>query len=834
MRISTLIGICALLATCSIAMAAERTREKFDFDWRFVKADPSAAQAVDFDDSSWRRLDLPHDWSIEETPNKDMPRGNVSGYFPGGIGWYRKHFVMPAEAQGRRFIIEFDGVYLRSDVYLNGQHLGNRPYGYVSFQYDLTPHLKYGGDNVLAVRVNHFNAPTSRWYSGTGIYRHVWLTSFDPLHIGQWGTYITTPKVSPTAASVRIRTTVQNEYAQTKPCSLVTTIEDPAGKDVASITSTQEIPAGGRSDIEQTVEIPSPAIWSLEQPRLYVAKTVVKEAEQTRDTYRTPFGIREARFDPQKGFILNDRSTKLKGVCLHHDGGCVGAAVPERVWERRLEILKNMGCNAIRTSHNPPAPEFLDLCDRMGFLVFDEAFDKWQAGGYYGKYFEQWWQRDLDAMILRDRNHPSIIIWSVGNEVSEQGKAEGTQILRQLTEHVRRQDPTRPVTYAAYPDRGERCVNNNDFAEALDVVGYNYQESWYEEDKKQHPNRIVLGSENCPFFRYKGAIGTVRHVSQEFAPVNPWYDVAQHDWSTGQFIWSGIDYLGESSGWPSKGWCNGLIDTCGFLKARAGFHHAAWSTEPVVQIAVMDDSLDIDPGRAPWSWPKMWRGWNYPTKDIMLRVQTFTNCRTVELIRNGTSFGERESAAYPNSTIEWYVPYLPGKLQAIGRNDVDGKPIATDQIQTAGAPAKIVLKPDRTSIATDGQDICNIEVSLVDDKGILVPHDDRQITFEVSGAGKLIGTDNGDLRSHESYKGKLRTTRWGRCLAVVQSTRTPGEISIVAKTAGLADASIKIETKTVGPQLESTVNHTNNIKPRCTAFYCSLPLHWSFARELTD
>jgi beta-galactosidase len=404
-KISIWVGLSALLAALDVAQASERTREKFDYDWRFSKSDPTNAFATNFDDSKWRPLDLPHDWSIEERPDEKLRDGRMSGFFPGGIAWYRKHFTVLASARRLRVIIEFDGVYHRSDVYLNGHQLGHRPYGYVSFQYDLTPHLKFDGENVLAVRVNHSDAPTSRWYSGSGIYRHVWLTTCDPLHVLPWETFITTPEVSSNAATIRIQTAITNENDRAKSCVLTTIIQDPAGNEVASNDSTQEITAGGRSEFQQTVKIANPNLWSPDQPRLYVAKTVVREGDHVRDTYRTTFGIREARFDAQKGFLLNGQGLKLKGVCLHNDAGCLGSAVPERAWERRLEVLKDMGCNGIRLSHNPPAPELLDLCDRMGFLVMDEAFDRWKSGSYYAKYFEQWWQRDLNAMVLRSRCH---------------------------------------------------------------------------------------------------------------------------------------------------------------------------------------------------------------------------------------------------------------------------------------------------------------------------------------------------------------------------------------------------------------------------------------------
>jgi len=510
--------------------------------------------------------------------------------------------------------------------------------------------------------------------------------------------------------------------------------------------------------------------------------------------------VRTARFDPQQGFFLNGKNMKLKGVCLHDDAGCLGTAVPERAWERRLELLREMGCNAIRMSHNPPAPEVLDLCDRMGFLVIDEAFDKWKSG-YYSAHYDAWWQRDLDAMIQRDRNHPSIILWSVGNEVREQGSTEGTQRLKELVARVHETEPTRPVTYAAHPGREPMCINNNGFADAMDVVCYNYQEPWYELDKQLDPQRIVVGSECYPFWHGRSDYHTDRKLHNfycDFAPVNPWYDVVQHDYVTGEFIWIGIDYLGESIGWPSKGWPNGLFDTCGFAKPRAGFHRSVWNTDPFVQIAVLDDSFDIDHGAAAWSWPKMARNWNRTTRDVIARVQTVTNADSVELLLNGESLGTRKTADYPNATLLWYVPYRSGHLKAIAKND--GREVTTDELYTAGVPARILLKGDRSLIAADGQDIAHLEVALVDAKGVLVPNDDRKIRFDVTGSGKLAGTDNGDLRSTEPYQGNERTTRWGRCLAVVRAYRQAGEIRLTATTDGLPTSTAVIHSQDSEPQ----------------------------------
>jgi beta-galactosidase len=768
-----------------------RSRSSFDFNWRFLK--DAAAQAADvaFDDSTWRVLNLPHDWSIEQSPDPKISGAN--GFYPGGKGWYRKTFFVPAALADRRVSIEFDGVYHRAKVYLNGTCLGEQPYGYTSFSFDLTPLLKFGGTNVIAVRVDHSDAPTSRWYSGSGIYRHVWITWTGPLHVAHWGTYVTTPKATSKAAQVLIRTTVQNEGAEAARTVLRTTIKDPSGRVVDASESPVSVPAAGQREVEQAFSLSKPSLWSVGAPSLYMAESILQASEQAADACETSFGIRTVRFDADKGLFLNGEPMKLKGLCLHQDAGCLGTAVPMRAWERRLETIRDLGCNAIRTSHNPPAPEFLDLCDRMGFLVIDEAFDKWTAGGYYATMFTNGWKRDLNAMIQRDRNHPSIVLWSVGNEVIEQDTTNGAAILKMLVEQVHKNEPSRLVTCALWP----RTDNRNHFSEIPDVCGYNYQEHWYAADKKQFPKRIILGTECYPYYHGRANYGTTNALLNfycDFTPDNPWYDVAKNDFVVGQFLWIGIDYLGESAGWPSKGWCNGLIDTAGYVKPIAGFHRSVWNAKPMVQIGVLDDSLDIDPGHLAWSWPSMADHWNFPQyAHRLIRVATVSNCQAVELFINDKSLGVRRTAVYPNNTITWNVEYLPGSLRAVGINH--GAKAASDEIKTAGPPAKLILLADRDVIRADGQDIANVDIQLVDAKGVRVPDADKLIRLSVKGPGAVTGMDNGDMRSAEPYKASQHTTRWGRVLAVVQSSRQPGVIEVTATCADLPSTTVIVRAQ---------------------------------------
>jgi beta-galactosidase len=477
-------AICFVLPL-GIAMAEtkvqqSRTRD-FCFNWKFVKGDPADAQRLEFDDSGWKDIQLPHDWSIEGPKDQKNPGSSKNGYFPGGIGWYRKHFRLSPDDEGKEIFIDFDGVYQKSEVWINGHSLGRRPNGFVGFQYDLTSHVKFGQENILAVRVDNSDQPNCRWYTGSGIYRDVRLTVTDKLHVKNCGTYVTTKSISKDEAIVRVRTEVQNSYTQSRKCALVTRVLDTNNNVVAERIAAHLVPARGEHQFDQVIQVRDPKVWSIDNPKMYRVQTLLKNDQVVCDEYKTPFGIRQARFDKDLGFVLNGEQVKLKGVCIHQDAGSLGAAVPVRAWERRLEILRSIGCNAIRTSHNPPPPELLNLCDRLGFVVIEEAFDKWEAP--YGRWFKEWWQMDLTDMVRRDRNHPSVIMWSVGNEVSNQGKPEFVEQLKSLVDLTHKIDPTRPVTCALKPakvtSREKNATAVTAIARIVDVISCNYQEQWF-------------------------------------------------------------------------------------------------------------------------------------------------------------------------------------------------------------------------------------------------------------------------------------------------------------------------------------------------------------------
>ncbi len=786
-----LISIVFLNPFISFSQDDTRIKKNFDFDWKFKLGDNDKAASVNFDDSDWENIQLPHDWSIKTTISKGNAgpgwMAGAMGFMAGGTGWYRKEFTVPANSKGKQVSIMFDGVYHQSDVYINGKHLGFHPYGYSSFEYDLTPYLNYGEKNTISVKVNHSDCPTSRWYSGSGIYRHVWLKITNPVHVATWGTYITTPKVSKNTAEVKMATTIENSSSKEKSIKVESRILGANGKKIASKTSNVQIEQGKQTTVDQSMKFDNPMLWSIKAPNLYTMESTIKEGGKIVDQYTTNFGVRTLKFDAEKGFFLNGENFKLQGVCLHQDAGLLGTAVPDKSYLRRLQILKKYGVNAIRCSHNSPSPEFLDICDSLGLLVIDEAFDKWK-NGYYKKYFDEWWQEDLDAMLLRDRNHPSIILWSIGNETGEQDKSthEGTEVATMLRDHVHKTEPSRLVTAAIRPrPTTERYYNKTGFADSLDVVGYNYQEPWLKRDKKEFPDRIMYISEAFPYYRGRD------DSFKDFNPINPWYDVANNEFMVGQFIWAGVDYLGESTNLPSTGWATCPFDVCMFEKPSAAFNRAVWNDEPMVRIAVTDQSLDIDQGRPHWSWPFLAAHWNFPQyKGHLIEVHTTTNCESVELWVNGKSLGRRKTSDYTNNTIVWKVVYAEGTIEAKGYNN--GKEVTTYNLKTSGKPAQVVLTADTDHLTADGQDLSHITIQLLDDKGIPVQDSDQIVTVELSGQGKLLGVDNGDLRRVGSYSGNKIKTYFGKALAIVQSNRVPGSITVKVCTEGLPEATFAI------------------------------------------
>ena len=803
-------------ATAAAGADAPRLRESFDFNWRFFKGDAPGAEQPAFNDAAWRQLNLPHDWSIEGPFAENEPTGGSGGYLPTGVGWYRKKFTLAEAVQGQKLSVEFDGVYQHSDVWINGHLLGRQPYGYTSFAYDLTPHLKLGGEpNVLAVRVDNSEQPNSRWYSGSGIYRHVWLTATDSVHVARWGTYVTTPKVSADAATVRIRTRVLNEEPAEFKVTLASDIVDADGKVVATARSDATLFAGEK-EFDQTVELTAPRLWSTKTPSRYRLRTTVTGDGVVMDNYETTFGVRSIVYDVDRGLLLNGEPVKLFGVCLHHDGGAVGAAVPEGVLERRLRLLQEMGCNAIRCSHNPMAPELYDLCDRLGLLVLDEAFDEWtvrkpQIRHGYSDVFNEWYERDLVALIHRDRNHPSVVMWSAGNEIGEQRAANGPAVLGPLVAIFHREDPTRPVTAAMdniFTDRGPAPAA---FTDLLDIAGYNYVDRWLDRretffgpDRAAFPQRKFVGTEDTGAGGVRGGYafranptGTPERAAYASAMIRVeqlWKFALTHDYVIGHFMWTGIDYLGEAR-WPGKGASSGALDTCGFPKDSYYFYQSLFSDKPMLHLLPH------------WNWAGR--------EGQVIPVLAYTNCDVVELTLNGRSLGAKarefprpgtkggwNSYAKPpvNATtadlhLAWDVPYEAGVLKATGWKN--GQKICEEEVRTAGAAAALTLAVDRETLRADARDVAHVTVKVVDAAGNVVPGAENLVKFDVQGAAALIGFDNGNPASHEDFKASERRAFNGLCLAIVQTGTAAGEIRVTASADGLKGATVVLRAREV-------------------------------------
>jgi beta-galactosidase len=777
-----------------------------DPDWRFTLGDPAGAEQPRFDDHAWRALDLPHDWSIEGTPREDAPGGGRVGFFPTGIGWYRKAFRLPSGARGREVWLEFDGVYMNSDVWINGVHLGRRPYGYSSFAYDVSKHL-VSGINVVAVRVDNSRQPNSRWYSGSGIYRHTWLSVMDRLHLGHWGISVTTPRVDSAEAEVRVVTRIENDQGTARRGVLRSAVVDREGNEVALGDTAFSLEAGQTLALEQRLRVSSPERWSPGAPVLYSLRSTIAQGSRAVDSAATTFGIRTIAWDKDQGFLLNGRRTKLRGVNLHHEAGGLGAAVPERVWQRRLELLKAMGANAVRTSHNPPAPEFLDLCDRLGFLVMAEAFDEWTIGkvpeGYH-RYFAEWSERDLTDFIQRDRNHPSIVLWSAGNEIGEQSTPDGAAVLRRLLDVFHRGDPARPVTTGNDNIAADGHPATLDFLHALDVVGYNYVDRWHErrelfaeQDRHDHPDWKMVATESGSVFqsfdeRYAlgddSTVARPNYTGGMLQVERLWKWITLRDWFAGSFMWTGIDYLGEST-WPFKGFASGALDITGRPKDAYYLYQSLWTEKPVLHL---------------------FPHWNWPGREgQIIPVVAYTNCNIVELFLNGRSLGEKrlefpaqgtsggwDTYAEPvvGSTtndlhLSWDVPYEPGMLRAVGKRR-DGTPACEAEIRTAGAPVALRLAADRDTLTTSPGDVVHVSFEIVDSAGTVVPGADHRVRFAAAG-GRLLLVDNADLEDLESYHTDRRRAFDGRGLAILRAER-PGELRISGTADGLASASVTV------------------------------------------
>jgi len=772
------------------ARAADQVRQQFSMDagWQFKLGDFAGADKAGFDDSAWRSLDVPHDWGVEGSFDALNPAGGAGAFLPAGTAWYRKHFGLPADLAGRRVFVEFEGVMANSDVWINDSHLGRRPFGYVSFRYEITAHLKLGdkGPNVLAVRVNNADQPASRWYTGSGIYRHVRLIVVDPVHFDQGGVFVSTPRASADQAVVRIQDSVVNQSEAECEATVQVELFDDRGASVGTAESApQKIAARQTAVFQQELALANPRLWGLDNPKMYSAVCRVRTAGATLDDCRTPFGIRDAHFEAATGFWLNGKNIKLKGVCLHADGSAFGAAVPLDIWERRLRILRGLGANSIRTAHNPPDPEFLDLCDRMGFLVMDETFDCWTVAkniADYHLYFEDWSKTDARDTVRRDRNHPSIILYSAGNEIHDTPNAElSKRILAGLVAVFHENDSTRPVTQALLRPNATHDYDDG-LADLLDVIGTNYRDTELLAAHAARPSRIIVGTEN--------------HHDRA-----AWLAVRDNAPYSGQFLWAGIDYLGEAPLWPLVSSNSGLIDRTGSPHPQALERQSWWAAGPVVHIArrVRPATSRGTDGAAPAAAanyrlrpPEVFADWtpsNAQPHDE--NVEVYSNAEQVELFLNGQSLGSKPLPADASPRV-WTVPYGAGTLRAAASNQ--GAVVASEELRTAGRPAAIVLACDHATIAPSYDSVATVEATIVDANGVVVPDAADLLSFTVAGPGIIAAVDSGDHRSHEPFRSTQRAAYQGRCVAFVRASASSGQITLSATAPGLAAARVDIAT----------------------------------------
>ncbi|MFJ7724668.1 Ig-like domain-containing protein [Neobacillus sp. NPDC097160] len=810
-------------------------RINFNGNWRFQRETSGSiagAQNPAFDDSSWRQLNLPHDWSIELDFNKASLATHEGGYLDGGIGWYRKTFTVPESMKGKRISIDFDGVYMNSTTYLNGQMLGTYPFGYNAFSYDITDKLYTDGrENVLVVKVNN-TQPSSRWYSGSGIYRNVYLTVTNPIHVARYGTFVTTPNLETTFAAgradVNIKTKVSNESGEARNVKVKSTIYDDAGKAVSTVESEEKTAAAGATaNFEDNTIIEQPKLWSIDNPYRYKLVTEVMVGGQTVDTYETRFGARYFKFDENEGFSLNGKYMKLHGVSMHHDLGALGAATNARAVERQMQIMKEMGVNAIRVTHNPASPELLEAANNLGLFIVEEAFDSWAQSKKtydYGRFFTTWAEHDIKEMVDRGKNEPAIIMWSIGNEIYDTTNAAGVETARNLVRWVKEIDTTRPTTIGEDKTRGDKVnvtpINSyiKEIFNIVDIVGLNYSENNYAGYHQQNPNWKLYGSETSSATRSRGVYTHPYQYNQstKYADLQQssydndyvgWGRTAEDAWKydrdykhiAGQFIWTGFDYVGEPTpyynAYPAKSSYFGAVDTAGFPKDIFYYYQSQWKNEPMVHLLPH------------WNW----------SEGETVRVLAYTNAFKVELFLNGESLGERSyenkqtswGAPYKETKdgktyLEWAVPFKAGKLEAVAK-DESGKEIARDQVVTAGEPAAVRLTADKKVITADGTDLSFITAEIVDNKGNDVPNADHLIKFDVSGQGELAGVDNGNASSVERYKDTKRKAFSGKAVAIIQSNKLAGEITINASVAGLSSDTTSLFTVSPADREKKTV-----------------------------
>ena len=780
----------------------------FDSGWKFLRDSVAGAENPSFDDSGWRTLDLPHDWSIEnfaDSDNEDhigpftkTSEGGVStGHVKGGTGWYRKHFTADDSYKMKNVSVCFDGVYMITTVWVNGKKAGDHFYGYTPFSFDISGLLNAGSDNVIAVKVMN-PGKNSRWYSGSGMYRHVWLTITNPLRVAENGLYVTTNLLSKNTAQIQLSVKLKNSGPKNSEGKLVTFISDTDGRVIDKTEKSIEINPDGTLSVEQSLKITQPSLWSVDNPHLYRATAQVVVKGEIIDSYSVQFGVRTLDFSAGKGFRLNDIPLELKGACMHHDNGLLGSAAFDRAEERRIEIMKANGYNAIRTSHNPPSKQFLDACDRLGMLVIDEAFDMWEHPknpSDYSNYFKDNWKNDLQSMILRDRNHPSVIAWSIGNEIYERADTSGQRIAGQLVRVVKSLDNSRPVTAAIcffWDHPGTDWSASAKAFASLDVAGYNYMWREYENDHKKYPDRIMAGTESFPMEAFEN-----------------WQQVEKDSWVIGDFVWTGMDYLGESGighmyydkkdtsfsmQWPwYNSWC-GDIDITGQKKAQSYFRDVVWGRSNLEMAVHAPLPSGKKEGISMWGWPSEYQSWTWPGEEgDTLQISVYSRCQEVRLKLNGKVIGQKQTSDKTRLTAEFTVPYSPGELKAIGI--INGKEVATKVFKTAGKPSHLILTADRTHINADRNDLAYVSVEIRDKDENLIPNTDITVKFIVSGEGELLASGNAAPNDMHSFRKPECKTFNGKCLAIIRPYSKAGSIKVNAEAAGLPNAMIEILTR---------------------------------------
>ncbi len=774
------------------AQTTEGRKQLFDSNWKFNPGDVPDASAVNFNDAGWRKLDLPHDWSIEGKTEQKNPMSGAGGYFPAGTGWYRKTFNVPADWKGKRIAIYFEGVYMNSELFVNGKSLGVHPYGYTSFSYDLTPFVNIGKENTISVRVDNSQQINCRWYSGSGIYRHVWMYVTHPVHVAHWGVAISTPEVSAEKATVEVKTRIKNETDKPQTIVLNTSLSGKSNTIAGNNQVKVLLPANSEKEIAQTISVNKPLRWTPETPHLYQARIAVMQDGKVIDEQKNSFGIRSIKYSAEKGFLLNDKPIKINGGCAHHDNGCLGAAAYDRAEERKVQLLKAAGFNTVRTSHNPPSEAFLHYCDQYGLMVVDEAFDGWRTGKNpydYSKVFDAWAQRDIESMVLRDRNHPSVIMWSIGNEIIERKSPEAIETAKKLAGYVHHIDQTRPVTSAMTTwDKNWEIFDS--LMAAHDVCGYNYQMHKAESDHQRVPSRIILQTESYPRDAFSN-----------------WNMVQTHDYIIGDIVWTAMDYLGESGigrwfypgetkgeHWehdlyPWHGAYCGDVDLTGWRKPISHYRNLLWNNTEKLYLAVREPNPDNGKiSETLWSvWPT-WESWSWPGREGKeVEVEIYSKYPKVRLYLNNQLVGEKATTKEQEFKAVIPVKYASGELKAVGV--IGDKEVESKVLRTAGAPAAIRLTADKKIIQANGQDLSYVIVEVVDKNGILQPNADNRLQFKVSGPGIIVGVDNADLKDTDSYVNNSRKAWHGRAMVVIRSAKATGAIRLNVSGAGLTGAS---------------------------------------------